>query len=70
MPQYFCGRGHSWIDNEPPAGNEFRRCPGCAREEEDEQRKAALHSPLIKAAITEALREFLPELVAALRSTH
>ena len=69
--QVGCGRGHQFMieldDNERPLYPDQSGCPECSQADLREQQKAALHSLSIKAAVLEALREFLPELVAALR---
>lgn len=64
---YGCARGHQWIAPEGPQPYGTLGCPQCAMDAQQESARIANAASQMKIAILEALREFLPELVAALK---
>lgn len=66
MTQYSCSRGHQWsYAGAAPIG--VPTCYACSMEDQREIQKANIAAPIIKEAVADALREFFPELVKALR---
>lgn len=53
MSEAMCGRGHRWVT----PGNMLSECPICASEQWQREADWAFLSPLIKAAVREALEE-------------
>ena len=65
-----CARGHTFFTDLDDTGhpiNPFHGCPVCQREDERETQSASLHARSIKSAVLEALHEFLPQLIAAIK---